>query len=76
MKALDLPLAVVDAWCRRWLGAGAGEVLFTTGHLSRVVGLRLADGREVVLKVRPAAVRRLRGQREKFQAGRVCARGG
>jgi hypothetical protein len=79
MKAPDLgPAAVdVDGWCRRWLGAGAGEVLFTAGHLSRVVGVRLTDGREVVVKVRPAAGR-LAGctdvQRALWEAGFPCPR--
>ncbi len=77
MKAPGLTPPAVDDWCRRWLGAGAGEVLFTAGHLSRVVGMRLADGREVVVKVRPAAWR-LTGcadvQQELWQAGFPCPR--
>ena len=47
-------------WCRRWLGAAPVAVLFRAGYLSEVTGLRLADGREVVLKARPPAPR-LRG---------------
>jgi hypothetical protein len=43
----------VDSWCRSFLGAVAGEVLFAISHLSEVVGVRLEDGREVVLKRRP-----------------------
>jgi Ser/Thr protein kinase RdoA (MazF antagonist) len=54
---MDLGVPDVDAWCGRWLGARVDEVLFTAGHLSRVFGLRLADGREVVVKIRPAADR-------------------
>jgi hypothetical protein len=42
----------VDAWCRRHLGAPVAEVLFTAGHLSRVWAVRLADGREVIVKAR------------------------
>ena len=38
-------------WCREHLGALVAERVFTAGHLSAVHGLRLADGREVVLKV-------------------------
>jgi Ser/Thr protein kinase RdoA (MazF antagonist) len=45
------------AWCRRWLGAPPAAELFETGHLSTVKGLRLADGREVVVKVRPVESR-------------------
>jgi hypothetical protein len=40
-------------WCTRWLGAPPAAELFETGYLSTVKGLRLADGREVVVKVRP-----------------------
>jgi hypothetical protein len=50
----------VDAladWCTRWLGAPPGAELFATGYLSAVTGLRLTDGREVVVKVRPSASR-------------------
>jgi hypothetical protein len=63
-------LDALAAWCTRWLGAPPAAELFEAGHLSTVKGLRLADGREVVVKVRPreprltgcAAVRdRLRG---------------
>ena len=50
------PAVGMDAlasWCRRWLGAPPAEQLFEAGYLSTVKGLRLADGREVVIKVRP-----------------------
>lgn len=48
--------AAVAAWCRRWLGAEPLDVLFQVHHISQVTGLRLADGRKIVLKVRsPAA---------------------
>jgi hypothetical protein len=40
-------------WCRRWLGAPPMAELFEAGYLSTVKGLRLADGREVVVKMRP-----------------------
>ena len=67
----------LDGWCRRWLGTGVDELLFTTGHLSRVTGLRLGDGREVVVKVREAADR-LRGctdvQQALWRAGFPCPR--
>jgi hypothetical protein len=45
------------AWCRRWLGASPAGVLFRSGYLSEVTGLRLADGRDVVVKARPPATR-------------------
>jgi hypothetical protein len=44
-------------WCTRWLGAPPAAELFATGYLSAVTGLRLADGREVVVKVRPGIPR-------------------
>ena len=44
-------------WCVRWLGSAVAEVLFEAGSLSAVVGVRLADGREVVVKARPSAPR-------------------
>jgi hypothetical protein len=47
----------LEAWCERWLGAKPISVLFEVAHLSSVTGLRLADGREVVVKVRPPADR-------------------
>ncbi len=40
-------------WCERWLGSPPAAELFEAGYLSTVKGLRLADGREVVVKVRP-----------------------
>src|SRR5580692_3405194 len=54
------PAVRMDAlavWCKRWLGSPPTAELFEAGYLSTVKGLRLADGREVVVKVRPYAVR-------------------
>jgi Phosphotransferase enzyme family len=54
------PAVGMDAlavWCRRWLGAPPAAELFGSGYLSTVKGLRLADGREVVVKVRPGTPR-------------------
>jgi hypothetical protein len=45
------------AWCERWLGATPTHMLFEVAHLSIVAGLRLTDGREVVVKARPPADR-------------------
>jgi len=44
-------------WCERRLGSALAEVLFQTGNLSAVTGVRLADSREVVVKVRRCAPR-------------------
>ncbi|HEX6887954.1 MAG TPA: hypothetical protein VF143_07595 [Candidatus Nanopelagicales bacterium] len=48
---------LLDAWCRRHLGAGIAAQFFGLQRLSAVHGVRLADGREVVLKVRDAQPR-------------------
>jgi len=50
-------MAALAEWCARWLGAPPAAELFRTGHLSAVTGLRLTDGREVVVKVRPSLPR-------------------
>lgn len=47
----------LEYWCRRWLGSPPARVLFQTGNLSAVTGLRLADGRRVVVKARRPAAR-------------------
>lgn len=47
----------LSTWCARHLGSESVETLFTAGNLSKVFGLRLRDGRSVVVKVRPAASR-------------------
>ncbi len=65
----------VDDWCRRWLGAPPAAAIFQAGNLSSIVGLRLADGREVVVKVRPAAERLtacVEVQRRLWAAGFPC----
>jgi hypothetical protein len=71
----DLP-PWVDPWCRACLGAEPAEVLFVAGYLSEVVGLRLADGREVVAKRRVDDSGRARlclaGQRLLAEQGFPC----
>ena len=47
----------LTAWCFRHLNAAPTEELFEETHLSAVIGLRLSDGREVVVKARPPAAR-------------------
>jgi len=65
----------LDRWCERWLSAKPIGVIFASGHLSEVVGLRLADGRDVVVKVRPNT-RRIGGcvevQRHLWESGFPC----
>jgi Ser/Thr protein kinase RdoA (MazF antagonist) len=58
--AFEFPVidsASLAAWCEAHLGSRAEAELFRTGHLTSVVGARLADGREVVVRVRAAAPR-------------------
>ena len=50
----------VAGFCDEHLGSPVAEVLFGTRSLSAVTGVRLADGQEVVVKVRPKSAR-LRG---------------
>lgn len=47
----------VPAWCRDQLGGEPVDVLFRLQQMSTVVGLRLADGRDVVVKARAAGGR-------------------
>ncbi len=49
--------AALAAWCVEVFGCAPVEPIFDVEHLSRVVGYRLSDGREVVLKLRPPAER-------------------
>ena len=44
-------------WCLSHLGSTPAAEIFRTGHLSQVVGVRLADGRDVVVKIRPGSQR-------------------
>jgi hypothetical protein len=43
----------LPAWCRDHLGGAPTGVLFRSQQVSMVFGLRLADGRNVVVKARP-----------------------
>jgi hypothetical protein len=76
--ASELPLVTgpsLAAWCEMNLGSPAVTELFRAGHLTCVIGTRLADGREVVVRVRPAAPRvaACAGvQRWLFDAGYPC----
>jgi hypothetical protein len=49
---VDIP-AWVGPWCRDHLGAAPAGLLHHVEHMSEVLGLRLTDGREVVVKARP-----------------------
>ena len=43
----------LSAWCEVHLGSSIAATLFSSSHMSSVFGVRLGDGREVVVKVRP-----------------------
>jgi hypothetical protein len=65
----------LSAWCDRNLGSRLAQVQFQQVHLSAVTGARLADGRDVVIKVRPAMARHhgcAEVQRHLWQAGYPC----
>src|SRR5262245_4007956 len=62
-------------WCTEHLGSPPASEIFKSGYLSAVIGLRLADDREVVVKVRPDAPRVaacVEVQRRIFLAGYPC----
>ena len=62
-------------WCAEYLGSPPAGELFRSGHLSAVIGVRLADGREVVVKVRPRTLRMagcVEVQRRLFESGYPC----
>ena len=44
--------STLSEWCLRRLGSEPDQVLFETGHLSQVIGMRLTNGHDVVVKVR------------------------
>lgn len=49
--------AALALWCRQWLGGQPQEILFEQRQLSHVIGVRLDDQREVIVKARPASPR-------------------
>lgn len=64
-------------WCLEHLGSPPVHELFRSGQLSAVIALRLADNREVVVKVRPNSPRIaacVEVQRRLFEAGFPCPR--
>jgi hypothetical protein len=62
-------------WCEEHLGSPPAGEIFRSGYLSAVIGLRLADGRAAVVKVRPASPRLaacVEVQRRLFGSGYPC----
>jgi len=80
LRSLGLVAVVedVDALCDRALGAPAEELLFTETSVGEVFGLRLTDGRRVVVKVHRAwespetLTALVRVQAHHFRAGFPC----
>src|SRR5262245_13936951 len=75
MRRRSLAPDELAAWCRWGLGAEPTDVLFEAGHLSTVIGIRLADRREVVVKARPAPERInacVQVQRHLWRSGFPC----
>ena len=71
----DADPARVARWCAEHLGSPPVAELFTSGYPSAVIGLRLADDREVVVKVRPGSPRIaacVEVQRRMFESGYPC----
>jgi hypothetical protein len=78
--AIELPAvdpASLASWCEVHLGSPVADELFRGGNLARVVGARLSDGREVVVRVRPSQPRSAacaQVQRRLFESGYPCPR--
>lgn len=70
--------AWIHYWCERELDARPVERLLSAGEMSRVIGIRLDDGRRIVVKSRPDEHGRARAcvavQRALADAGFPCAR--
>ncbi|MGD0560505.1 MAG: phosphotransferase [Streptosporangiaceae bacterium] len=63
-------------WCEEHLGSPPAGEIFRSGYLSAVIGLRLADSRAVVIKVRPDSPRLaacVQVQRRLFESGYPCS---
>ncbi|HEY0497566.1 MAG TPA: phosphotransferase [Kutzneria sp.] len=67
----------LPSWCREHLGSEPAATLFEVTSISTVSGLRLADGREVVVKARPDEGREascVEAQRQLAERRFPCAR--
>ena len=74
-RARDVDPGRLAHWCVEHLGSPPADEIFRSGYLSAVIGLRLADGRAVVVKVRPGAPRVaacVAVQRRLFASGYPC----
>jgi hypothetical protein len=74
-RARDLDPDRLAHWCAEHLGSPPAGEIFRSGYLSAVIGLRLADDRAVVVKVRPGSPRLaacVQVQRRLFESGYPC----
>jgi hypothetical protein len=74
-RAPAIGAATLAQWCEEHLGSAPAGEIFRSGYLSAVIGLRLADGRAVVVKVRPDAPRVaacVEVQRRLYESGYPC----
>ena len=74
-RAPAVDSARLAQWCVEHLGSPPADEIFRSGYLSTVIGLRLADDRAVVIKVRPDSPRIaacVEVQRRMFLAGYPC----
>jgi hypothetical protein len=73
--ARDVDPGRLAHWCVEHLGSPPADEIFRSGYLSAVIGLRLADDRAVVVKVRPGSPRVaacVEVQRRLFDSGYPC----
>jgi hypothetical protein len=74
-RSRDVDRDRLAAWCVEHLGSPPADEIFRSGYLSAVIGLRLADDRAVVVKVRPGSPRVaacVEVQRRLFESGYPC----
>jgi Phosphotransferase enzyme family len=74
-RVRDVDPGRLALWCVEHLGSPPADEIFRSGYLSAVIGLRLADDRAVVVKVRPGSPRVaacVEVQRRLFESGYPC----
>jgi hypothetical protein len=74
-RTRDVDPGRLALWCAEHLGSPPADEIFRSGYLSAVIGLRLADDRAVVVKVRPGSPRVAacaEVQRRLFESGYPC----
>lgn len=61
---------VIEDWVTEALGSAPTAKIFSARHMSEVIGCRLADGRQVVVKARPGP----KGPAAAWPLKRPCSR--